>query len=76
MTTNKKETELSEVACYDTKTFQGQLCKRLQAVAEAHAGIGDGQELVKKLTQEVYNAISGKRERRCCKNCVNGRIIH
>lgn len=57
MTTNKKETEQSEVACYDTKTFQGQLCKRLQAVAEAHAGIGDGQELVKKLTQEVYNAM-------------------
>ncbi|MCC6931914.1 MAG: IS256 family transposase [Deltaproteobacteria bacterium] len=57
MATNKKETEQSEVACYDTKTFQGQHCKRLQAVAEAHAGIRDGCELVKKLTQEVYNAI-------------------
>lgn len=42
---------------YDVTTFQDELGKRLQAIVNTQGGVGDGHEFVKKLTQEVYNAM-------------------
>ena len=57
MTTKVKEAEEKAEGRYDVATFQDELGKRLQAIVQTQSGVGDGHDFVKKLTQEVYNAM-------------------